>query len=311
VKLVSLISRAGHAIYFHLLRGAERLFGPGMVFVLITPGIVFTVLRRSGDFSQFRRLRSSLPASFWKGVPSLDHFVRMFRTWTRSMTVPLFSDRLNSPAWRRRITVRGNPPQLLPEWGRQPMVIAFLHTGGYPILRSWLRAQRVPAALYLDHFPRMTRHAQKLRDDFDRDLELEGIPHHFAGSRSLRDAVRFLKPGCTLLVALEERDFRKPHEAYTVKDRSICLSRVAFRLAFLGGALLLPAAVRETGLGRFEITFSPPLPAGLMGEDDLRQANQYLLGELWPGVEDDPCSLTWTTLEAMSPPLIQKRRPWP
>jgi hypothetical protein len=289
----------------------ERLFGPAIVFPLITPEIVLTCLRNFKDLPQLRRLREPLPVSFRKDISDLGHFLRMFRVWISSLAIALFYDRLDSPAWRRRIAVRGNPPNRLPGWDRQPVVVAFFHTGGFPILRYWLRAHGVPAALYLNTLPRVARHAQKLRDHADQTLGLTGIPHHFSGGESLREAVRFLQPGRTLLIALEERDFRKPPELYTVNGLSIGLNRVAFRLALLSGALLMAAAVRECGPCRFEITFSPPVPARLMHDDGLVPANQYLLGQLGPGMENDPASLTWTTLEAISPHLIRKRGTWP
>jgi hypothetical protein len=278
---------------------------------MILPEIIFTCLKRCQGYSQLCRLRSGLPDSFWKGAPALHHFMTMFCVWISSLTTTLFYDRLNSPAWKKRITQRGTPPHLLAEWGQRPVVIAFLHTGGYPILRHWLRAHLVPTASYLGGIPRFFRHGQKFRDKADHAYGLDGVPHIFFGGKSLREALRFLKPGRALAVALEERDFQKPHEAYCANGVSICLNQVAFRIALLADAILMPAAIRQTGPFRFEISFGRPVPNDLMKEGSMAAANLHLLRELWPDLEQDPSALTWTTLEAVSPDLIKPRGEWP
>jgi hypothetical protein len=310
VKLFSSLLHAVHTAYFQTLRGAERLFGPGILFWMLAPEILLTGVGRCKDYGHLQKLRARLPSTFHKGS-DLAHFRRMFRGWTTGRTVTLFYDRLNSRAWKKRITVRGIPPHLLPEWGRQPVVVAFLHTGAFPLLRYWLRAQRIPVATYVGGLPRSFRYGQKFRDRGDLAYGLSDTPHVFSGGKSLRDALRFLKPGHSLLVALEERDFGKPPDAYSLNEISICLNQVAFRIACLANAVLMPAAVRQRGLCHFEITFGRPVPAAMMNEEGLATSNLHLLRELWRDLEDDASALTWTTLEALSPDLITKRGTWP
>jgi hypothetical protein len=311
VNLLSHFSRLGHTAYFQTLRGAERVFGAGILIWMIAPEIILTCLERLKDYAQFRRLRAALPASFWKGLPALHHFVRMFCVWTTSLTVTLFYDRLNTPAWQKRITIRGTPPQSLPEWETRPVVIAFLHTGGFPILRYWLRAQRISAASYLGTLPRSFRHGGKFRDEADRVYGLSEVPHIFSGGKSLKEALRFLKPGCALMVALEERDFQEPHGSYSINGVSIGLNDVALRIARLAEAILIPAAVQATGPFQFEIKFGRPVPTNLMEEDAMTASNFHLLQELWPDLQQDPSAMTWTTLEALSPELRRPRGMWP
>jgi hypothetical protein len=235
----------------------------------------------------------------------------MYRAWGSCVIVNVFYDRLASTAWRKRCTMRGTPPHLRPDWKQRPFIIAFLHTGGFIVLRDWLRAHRAPTALYLIGIHRIARHTAPLRKPGDLAHGLEGVPYEFYGGGSLPAVHRFLTPGHIVLVALEERDFRKPPHPYPCADHTICLNRVAFRLALRSGAILMPAATRTRGDFRFEITFGPPVPDALMHEDGLAAANQHLLDALWPALADNPVDLTWTPLEACSPDLIKPRGKWP
>src|ERR1700677_362304 len=168
MTLKSSLSGLGHAVYFRLLRSAERIFGPEILSWMVALEILWTRFERRKDYPQFQKLRAALPNTFWKGRTDASHFVEMFRVWITCLTVTIFYDRLTSPAWEKRFTVAGTPPHLRPEWGKQPVVLAFLHTGGFPILRYWLRTHGIAAALYLGTTTRSFRHSQNLREKADR-----------------------------------------------------------------------------------------------------------------------------------------------
>lgn len=315
-KILARTAQAIHArcirTYAHTLRGAERLFGPGILPWMVAPVVGCTLLRRFSDYPQFRRLRASRPVPFWKGVSPFRHFVRMFRNWEGSIATIFFYDRMQSPAWRRNFRVIGTPPHRLPDWERRPVVLAFMHVGGFAVPRYWLRAQGVAAANFVGgYFPSHFYYTEKFRDAADRAYGFQDIPHGFIGSNSLRQAIQFLRPKRALLVALEQRYFSKPTQPYHVSGSTICLSDGAFRLAAATNAILLPVTVYQTGTCRFEIKFGQPVPDDLIKNHDVANGNQHLLVELWRDLEEDPSAMTWTTLEALAPDKIAYRQWWP
>jgi len=298
--------------YIQALRSAERMFGPGILPCLVSPLILYRFIRHFSHYSQFWKLRSAFPRPFWKGVSSYRHFWRTFADWTGSLTAILFHDRLLSAAWQRRFTIRGAPPQSLPEWGQHPIVIVFFHSGGFPILKTWLRSQGVPAALYSAGIHAIHLQSSKIREKGDRAYGLKNIPDTFTGRTGLREAVRFLTPGRALLISLEQRDFSKPRNEYRLGEATICLDDGAFRIAAMTGATLLPATVRHRSVCRFEIEFGEPVALESMKkENGPSAANLHLARHLWRGVHEDPSAMTWTLMEALAPDLIGGRGQWP
>ena len=290
----------------------ERTLGPGSLSVAVTPWIALRAARASRFFSQFLRLREVFPPAFWKGVGPRLHFWRMYRNWTGGLLAVHFYDRLRSPAWASRFTITGTPPQSLPEWASRPVILTFLHAGGFPVVKSWLRAQGVPAAMFVGGLYSDFWHNRKYREEGDRAYGLEEFPHFFPGDQSLLKAARFLVPGHVLLISMEQRDFSKPRKSYPLRGATICLGDGAARLAAKTGAILMPASVRQDGLFRFNIHFGTPVPFVPAQEESSRaEANLHLAGELWRAVEEDPSGMTWTLMEALAPDLIQGRGQWP
>src|ERR1700677_715342 len=124
----------------------ERVCGPGVLPTLMLPRAVYDYAKWQREYPQFVQLRGSLPASVWNGVGAQAHMWKVSRNWNENLAVMYFYNRLGLPYWRERFTVKGTSPQQLPEWGKRPVVIAFLHTGTFALLRFWLRSQGVPAA---------------------------------------------------------------------------------------------------------------------------------------------------------------------
>jgi lauroyl/myristoyl acyltransferase len=298
--------------YIGTLRFAERIFGPGSLAVVLFPLIVYRFVRHFSHYPQFRKLRSAFPVSFWKGVSPVRHFWRTFADWTGATMALFFYDRFRSPAWKARFTVRGTPPHLRPEWGQRPFVIVFIHSGGFPVLKAWMRSQGIPAALYAAGIHAVHLQTAEIRERGDRAFGVEKVADTFAGRRSLLEAARFLTAGRALLISLEQRDFSKTRSAYPVGDATICLDDGAFRIAGMTGALLIPAAVRHHGICRFEIEFGDPVtPEAARGKDGAAEVNLQLIRQLWHGICNDPSAMTWTLMEALAPDLIGGRGQWP
>jgi lauroyl/myristoyl acyltransferase len=228
----------------------------------------------------------------------------MFYAWLISLAVSIFYDRLTSPRWQKRMPFTGNI-SLMTE-GKQPVIIVFLHTGGYPVLRYWLRAKSLPAALYLTMNVRLSRFTQEIWARADLAYGLQDVPHLFFRKGSLRKAVEFLKPGRVLLIALEERNFSATRKAYPFGEGHICLNDLAVRMALLTNAVLLPVTVKLKGFCRFQIDFKEPVPSALLNEG-VDSVNLYLARQFWPDVVENPLSMTWATLEAIAPDAIGPR----
>jgi hypothetical protein len=315
-SLAANVRSSGHhwsqRVYIGTLRLADRTLGPGILTVLVTPLIAYRFIRHFSHYFQFRKLRSAFRAQFWKGTSSYRHFWRTFADWTGSTTAILFYDRFGAALWKARFTVHGKPPQALPEWRHRPFVIVFLHSGGYPILKSWMRAQRTETALFSAGIHAIHTQSSAIRKRGDEANGLPGVADTFAGKRAVMEAVRFLKPGRALLISLEQRDFSKPRNPYAVDGATICLDDGAYRIAGMTGALLIPVAVRHRGVCRFEIEFGTPVEPKADGEDDgASAANGHLIRELWHGICAEPAAMTWTLMEALAPHLIGGRGQWP
>ncbi len=175
-----------------------------------------------------------------------------------------------------------------------------------------MRSQGVPTASLIAAMPALldNEHYQKILDAGDRLYGLAGVPHLFRGSSGLREAIRFLKPGNVLTMAL---DGGKPSPESDRQDAGgfpIFIKKGACRVAAQTNAIVVPVSVKRRG-SRFELRFGKPVPDELIQKQDLSEAMQHVISELWPDLQEDPSDLNWTTLEALAPTLQVKRTGWP
>jgi lauroyl/myristoyl acyltransferase len=237
----------------------------------------------------------------------------MIHAWHRSVATTLLCDRLHDPDWTGRIKVCGQPPQALPEWGQRPVVLTFLHTGGYVILRYWLRSQGVAATTYVSGIPAIlkTWQARRTFAAADGRYDLHGVPHFFYAPADLRRARDSLTPGRVLLMALDGGCATLSDEYALVGGQSIRLTNGAARTAAAAGAVLVGAAVRLTKDDCFRIHFTSPVPDEILRNGDPRTANRVLLDQLWPEIAAHPEVLGWSTLEAFFPDPAGPYLHWP
>jgi len=289
---------------------ADRLWGPRCLSCLLVPALVFDGLRSMPDYPYFKRLRETLPATFWRKAP-LAHYLHMFRVWNETLVTILLYDRLSSPAWKARMTVSGTPPDQLPEWGQRPVIVTFLHAGAFGILRYWLRSRGIPTASLIRGLPRiLLTFGETSRQDGDARYALRDVPHTFIGPNSMRQALGFLRPGRALTLALDGNVSGKLIPCQ-VNGTILHLKDGVVRFAQKTNAMVLPVSVLRRGPFRFEFRFGLPLPDRLLQSNDTRTALQYLARELWNELEQDPVAMNWSVLEALAPEKVDPRSNWP
>jgi lauroyl/myristoyl acyltransferase len=292
-------------------RAVECIGGAAVIPWLLVPFIGRDLVKRRRDYPQFVRLRNALPPDFWKGIGPRRHYFKMIRDWNELLGAALVYHRWGLPYWQKRFQVRGTPPYALPEWGKRPMILAFLHTGPFGLVRYWLRSRGIPCASLVDGLPPIL-----LREDHwkilaagDLRYGLKGVPQLFRRGERLRDAIRFLKPGHALTIALDGAELTS--DRYDAGGLPILVQKGACRIAAQANAVVIPVSVRRTTACRFEIRFGKPVPDELIQKEDFAGATQYLISELWSELKENPGDLNWTTLEALAPALKVKRMEWP
>jgi len=292
---------------------AECIGGADAIFLISIPFIEWDLLRRRRDFPQFVRLRNTLPPDFWKGLSPEKHYRKMIRDWNEAGGTILVYHRLGSPYWQKRFQVLGTPPDALPEWGKRPVILTFLHTGTFAIVPFWLRSQRIPTATLRWGLPFMVENAyyRQIMEEGDRRYGLAGVPHYFHRLNELREMIRFLQPGRALVTALDGGRVSPEMDRHDVGGFPFYVKRGACRVAAQTNAVVIPVSARRTGVCRFEIRFGKPVPDELIQKEDFADATQYLISQLWEDIKENPGDLNVTTLEAMAPDLRVKRVAWP
>ncbi|PZR79024.1 MAG: hypothetical protein DLM52_01850 [Chthoniobacterales bacterium] len=164
---------------------------------MLAPWVAADLVRRARDYTQFRRLRAALPPEFWKGAGPIRHYARMIAHWHKSVALCILSDRFRQERWQRHIRVHGIPPDERPECSARPTIVACLHTGGYVLLRHWLRAHGMVAASLVRARPGIIRRYETGRQKSETE------PPYFFHVRDVRAAVRYLGPGRVLVVAID------------------------------------------------------------------------------------------------------------
>lgn len=306
--------RVGYFLSIHLFRWAERIFGSDALPWLLAPSLYWDFARRLGDYGKFKRLRAYQPPSYWRGVTPLRHYFIMIRTWHSTLATALLFDRLREPGWEKRITVRGTPPRSRADWGTRPIITVFMHTGGFGVLRFWLKAQGIPTISYVASMPAIVTHPAAMRM-FQAGDVLYGLPQliqTYQGARDLRATLDFLQPGRILTMALDAGRTSSTSNIYQAENCDIHLSSVVLRLACATNAVLLPVSiVAKEEICSFELRFGTALPDELLDRKNPHPAVQFLLDQLWQDVREDPTVLGWTAMEALAPHLASKHQPWP
>jgi len=298
---------------FRYWRAVDSLAGANLVSWFMSPILLVDLLSRLEDFPHFIRYRSLLPKDFWKGCTPWVHYFRMTRDWDEFLVLSSFGDRLGLPYWKKRLTLRGEPLQTRPDWEKRPVILAFLHTGPYLLIRLWIRSLGIKAAAYVGTIPSVldNEYYQKILEEADKKYDLADVPHTFRGVDELMKAVRFLKPGRVLTIALEGGYSYTNDDCREIEGIPIFLKDGVCHMAAKTNAIIIPTSIHRTESCRYELRLGKQVPDALIRTGNFGGAMDHLLTELWTDLKSNPSDLTWSALEALNPKMVKERAAWP
>lgn len=302
-----------YKVFYRIFFAVERLGGARIMPLLMAPHTLFNMVKRRREYALFVEFRNVMPPKFWKGIGPKEHYLKMIRVWYEFMGMAIAYPRLGQPYWQERVKVVGEPPFDSPEWKSRPIILTFLHTGAFGIIRFWMRARGFRTASLLGDTPTIM-HNEIFRpylEAGDKEYSIEGVPQLFKYEGGIREAIRFLKPGNFLTIALDGGKRGAESDRHDAGGYPIFVKKGACRIAAQTNAIVLPVGVRRTSSYRYEVKFGKPVPDELLQKGDFVAATQHLVSELWPDLAEDPSDLNWTTLEALAPKLQTNRIGWP
>ena len=306
VTLRNLFYRLFYPLYF----ATERVLGAWTIFLFMRPMALLDLSRRQPQFPAFARLREVAPKSFWRGVTARQHYRKMIFDWHEFMGLCLMYIRFGTPYWQKRITVRGEFPFDQPGWDQRPVIIAVMHTGAYAFIRSWLRSRGIGCSLYVGGLPPILDHPafQEREAAADRAYGVAETMGYFRTQHSLRDLLKFLKPGRVLVMAIDGGLPSPDSDRQETGDFPIFVKQGVCRIGAQVGAMIYPASMRRIGLGRYEVHFGKQVPDELLAEKDPAAATQHVVTELWRDIRKNPDELMWSSLESFPPTEEERQR---
>lgn len=256
--------RLTDALGFHLFRRLERRLSPEILWKVCAP---LTTLRGW----RFRRAPAlALPGCIQSPEP-LPPYPRS-RIYLNRM-LEWIPDRLATPAWQERCQWEGMEYLQQARVAGQPVVLACLHSGPYPLLRFWLRAAGVPVTVLIRG---ETRARTAIRWKTDPLTPFPEVPPAFGQDR-LREMIACIQAGNPVIMAVDTT-LGRTQEVPVCDGWRFAMATGALRLAARQGAALIAGMITEEAPWRYRIRFSPPVPQALLQcGDDFSAAGAALM----------------------------------
>ena len=252
-------------------------------------------------------MREVLSAEFWGDLTVKQHYYTMLHTWYATLCVPILYDLLDREDMAKHFQIMGKKPQDYPR--DRPLIVVFLHAGGFGIIRALERSRGMAAASY-GALPKIVTKLEKVFRRGDHRYQLEGIPHYLMPGAP-RELVKFVKPGRMLCIAADGL-FDQWTQAIDSGGVPLHLNDGAVKLAIQSGAVLIPVWVDQKGAFDFHISYGDAVPDSLLQrKDETAPALEYLARQFWQHAKASPEALTWTTLGAIAPEKKVERERWP
>jgi lauroyl/myristoyl acyltransferase len=289
---------------FHVTsRGAERVLPPIALWFLLWPlneALAIVSARRNRERVPATRL--PMPAN--SRIPSLFQRWRHFRRQQSHWWLLGWIDRLSSPKWQRRLTVR-DLDKLTTVLAGRPVIICSLHTTSVLTLAAWLRSLGLPTA----HVPvDVTWFSNPAR------LRKAALAAKMGQAFVLRpdqprEMFRFLKPGNILLLTADFDRGRVTNVPW--RDASIEVGTGLFRMARSTGSAVVPVSIFETGRWSYEVTVFDPVPQGVIDGGDTDAAARYVVDRLVPLVAERPDQAMGVLVNVVKPVSAGHSKPGP
>lgn len=253
----------------------ERSLPPQKFYSLLKP---FAAARATLN-TAFKNPRPCVPLPDFLSAAGTDRTGRQQRmNGYLNQYIRCFPERLAEGKWMDGCRITGLDRVQLARQNRRPVVLAFCHFGPFYLLRSWLRAAGIPAAILIGG---KSENRSKLTELLYRFVPFPEVPTVFRVDR-LRDAAEFLASGNPLLIAIDDAAGRQMDlpfcEGWTFR-----MATGAVRLAVRHQAELIPCSIIDEGRWRFRIALGRPVPKEfLTAESDWTLAGKHLLDEMTP-----------------------------
>jgi lauroyl/myristoyl acyltransferase len=271
---------------FLIVRRLERMLPIGILYWVLAPAAFLQAF-----FCQGRPL-VTLPDFFGAEKPVRSR-IKNDTIFYLNRAMEFFPERLSEARWKSRCRIVGLERLQHAQQNGRPLVLAFCHFGPIFLMSCLLRANGVQAATLLWN---KSCHRPKLKRLQDEVSLFPEIPKTFHPDQ-LREMIRFLVPGNSLLIAMDNPTGKcldlPLREGWTFHTAT-----GAMRLASHHHAELIPCTIIGEGRWRSRIEIGRPVPAEWLGaEIDLARVGKYLWDEMSPHFERHPEQCTRKMLE--------------
>lgn len=274
LDLRCLVQKLVARVLFSTVRVAEKL--------LPIPAFLAVLKPFAAAWELLGRRSVSKEAAAFLGLPNTS---KWRARGEMNKVLSFFPDRLANPRWRDRTEVVGLERLKAFHAAKRPVVLAFVHSGPFYLLRSCLVSLGVPVAtLVAGRSDGPTRHLRRLKFGVS---PIPNLPSVFY-SNELRELGRFLAAGNAVLVAVDRPTGRQV--SMPVGDGwSFEMATGAIRLAALHKAQLVPCWITDEGNWKFRIEFGAPVSESKLVEPcDLVDVGTELLSAFMPRIRANP-----------------------
>jgi lauroyl/myristoyl acyltransferase len=262
---------------FFIVRRLERILPIEILYWVLTPPAFLRAL-------SFRRKPPIPLPDFFGAKKTVRSRVKQDTIFYLNRAIEFFPERLPEARWKSRCRIVGLERLQHAQQGGRPLVLVFCHFGPLFLMPCWLRAHGVRVAALVWSKSHDRNKLKRLQDEVALFPE---IPKTFHPDQ-LREMVRFLSPGNSLLIAIDyptgkcmDLPLRDGWTFHTATG--------AIRLASDCHAELVPCTIINEGRWRFRIEIGRPVPAEWLGaETDLARIGKYLLDEMFPHFQRHP-----------------------
>jgi lauroyl/myristoyl acyltransferase len=271
----------GALFFVSIIRRAERNWPVKKIY----PPLKMFALARAALNTAFKNPRPCVPLpDCLKSVWTLRASRQKRMNGYLNLFVQYFQDRLADAKWKKHCRILGFEHLQLARQNGRPVVLAFCHFGPFFLLRSWLRAAEIPAAVMVGG---KSESRAKLMRRLAEFAPFPEIPTVFHPDR-LREATGFLAAGNPLLIAMDD-PAGKQMDVPFCEGWTFRMATGAVRLAIRHQAELIPCSIIDEGRWHFRIELGRPVPREfLTAKSDWSRAGKHLLDEMLPHFQAHP-----------------------